>query len=67
MGSFSMPDDEPRSTYGKVAPRTTQLAEIGIPSAHNSLMHLDIGAVAELDSQVRVCALVEPLARIHCG
>ena len=49
-----------------MAAGTTQLAEVVVFPAYNSLVHLDFGTVAELDGQIRVCALVEPLARIHC-
>ena len=55
------------STYSEMAARATQLAEVFICSAHNGLVHLDLGTIAELDGQIRVCALVEPLTRIHSG
>ena len=48
-----------------MAARATQLAKVVICSAYNSLVHLDFGTIAELNGQIRVGALVEPLARIH--
>ena len=41
-----------RSTYGEMAARTPQLAEIWICPAHDGLVHLDLGTIAEFDGQV---------------
>lgn len=52
-------------TYSEVAVRATELVKVLIGTAHNDLLHLDLSAVAESDSQIRESGFVKPLAGVH--